>query len=86
MSEDTKTIRDLVTDVCGPLTDEEVRDLLWSASSYPFGDTDSIRQTLSESWEKGGKTVNGAIGYSHTQLDDAWNRRAGDGEVDSGSR
>lgn len=77
MTEDTKTIRDMVTDVCGPLTDEEVRDLLWSASSYPFGDAESIRETLAKNWGGGGKTVNGAIGYAHTDLDAAWNRRAG---------
>lgn len=66
--EQRATLRDLVHDVCGPLADDEAIDLLWAASSYPFGDTESIHQTLSDSWNSGGKTVSGAISYMEKSL------------------
>jgi hypothetical protein len=51
------------------LSDTEVHDLLWNCSSFPFGDEESVRSTLREYWEKGGKTVQGAMDASHAALD-----------------
>ena len=65
-------IADLVTEICGPLSTEDMHSVLWSASSYPFGDAESIRKTLSKSWEQGGQTVEGAIAWSEQELDRAW--------------
>lgn len=66
------TIGDMVAEVCGPLSSEDVRRLLWGASSYPFGDFDSVKNTLSKSWSKGGQTVDGAIQRAADELDRAW--------------
>lgn len=63
-----ETLADLVTSICGPLSDEDIGRVLWGASSYPFGDTESIRMTLTESWTQGGNTVDGAIDWSCEEL------------------
>lgn len=68
----TQTIGELVQEICGPQSDEDIGRLLWSASSYPFGDSESIRRTLTQSWANGGGTVDGAIDWSHAELDRAW--------------
>lgn len=66
------TLGDLVIEICGPLSSEDMGRVLWGASSYPFGDTESIRETLTISWANGGQTVDGAIAWSANELDRAW--------------
>lgn len=66
------TLGDMVQEICGPISAEDMGRVLWGASSYPFGDFESIRETLTNSWANGGGTVDGAIEWSADELDRAW--------------
>jgi len=62
---------DLTRSVVGDLSDDDCHDLLWNASCYPFGSPEQVEKSLRESWENGGRTVDGAISYAHAELDGA---------------
>lgn len=49
-------------------TEQEASALLWNATCFPFGCIDRIRQQLKEAHDKGGGTIDGAIGYAHDEL------------------
>lgn len=66
------TLGEMVIEICGPISAEDMGRVLWGASSYPFGDFESVRKTLAESWAKGGGTVDGAIAWAAAELDLAW--------------
>lgn len=53
-------------------SDEEVRDLLWCCTPYPFRrDLRKLRRSLRRELKAGGGTVAGAIDHAHEVLDRA---------------
>jgi hypothetical protein len=62
---------DVVRRVHPQATDGECDVLLWECSCFPFG---TLRQTwrgLRDIWERGGRTVSGAVALSYAELDRA---------------
>lgn len=54
--------------------DEDMEDLLWTCTPFPFTDKESIiRERLGYYKEHGGGSINGAIAYSMQELDNAIN-------------
>lgn len=73
-----------VTEQVG-LTDDECNRLLWNASCFPFGSPGQVEATLTDAWVNGGKSVEGALRYSHLKLDEAmvdYSRRKTAGEFE----
>ena len=62
---------DLVRRVHPDATDDECHTLLWACSPYPFAKPSHVLQALRAVWERGGRTADGAVKYSHDELDAA---------------
>lgn len=63
-----KTLGDLVEQYYPGLSSEEMNDLLFNATCFPFGNFEKIEENLKELKENTDGTVSGAIEYSYQQM------------------
>lgn len=61
-------------------SDEAIHALLWSCSPYPFvADIRRLRRSIRKCLNRGGGTVDGALDYSHAELDRVMSERRATG-------
>ncbi|WP_343819773.1 hypothetical protein ISN75_06770 [Dyella marensis] len=66
-----ETWMDLAKEITGLESEEDLSAVLWACSSFPFGDEESVRKTLTDSCIGGGGTVAGAVAFAEAELDAA---------------
>lgn len=59
----------LVRDVVPAASEEDCEALLMNCTAFPFAaDMAKVKAQLAEAYEKGGRTVNGAMDWAHCEI------------------
>ena len=59
---------DFANKLFGPLSDKDLSDLFWSATSFPGGTHENIRQQLQKHYDAGARTVKDAMDIAHKNV------------------
>lgn len=57
--------------ICHGASDDAIEDLLWSATSFPFGTTQQVLSQLSLSYTTSGGDIQRAIDDAHAEIEAA---------------
>ena len=61
---------ELVRKVLPDASEEDCDRLLWGCTAFPFSkDPRKLKRQIRVAWEKGGKTVDGALGWVLSEID-----------------
>ena len=65
------TFAEQARSICHGASDDAIEDLLWSATSFPFGTTQQVLSQLSLSYTTSGGDIQRAIDYAHAEIEAA---------------